>query len=191
VWEIVNQSSQNSCCPSATRGAVEILREINGLNRVQLSQGSLYVQINGGRDRGANIMDALEAMMDVGMTPDSVVDEYAWNKKFPSNWKEEAAKYRILEAWDCSTFDAMISAVQRSIPVVFGVNWSGGGGHAITCIGYEDGKAEILNSWGADWGDGGFGYLTESSCRAITSYGAFAIRSVTFPSGEVLPPAPR
>jgi hypothetical protein len=192
VWEVCNQSSQNSCCPTATRGAAQILREINGLKRVRLSQGSLYGQIAGGRDQGANIMDALEAMMDVGICPDSIIDEYDWQgKKYPVNWKDEAAKYRILEAWDCSTFDDLVSAVQTSIPVVFGVNWAGGGGHAICAIGYKDGKVEILNSWGTDWGDGGFGYLSESQCRAITSYGAFAVRAVTIPSGEDLPPPPR
>jgi hypothetical protein len=192
VWEICNQANQNSCCPTATRGAVQIVRETMGLRRISLSQGSLYSQISGGRDQGANIMDALEAMMDVGICPDSVIDQYDWQgRDYPANWKEEAKKYRILEAWDCPSFDEMISAVQKSIPVVFGVNWSGGGGHAICCVGYKDGKAEILNSWDKDWGDGGYGFLTESQCRAITSFGAFAIRSVTIPSDEELPPPPK
>jgi hypothetical protein len=194
VWEVLDQGSQNSCCPTATRGATEIVREIMGQARIRLSQGSLYNQIAGGRDQGANIMDALEAMMDVGMVPDSIIDQYDWQGRgYPPNWKAEAAKYRILEAWDCPTFDEMLSAVEKQFPVVFGVNWAGGG-HAITCIGKKKSGntwlAEILNSWGADWGDGGFGYLTESQCKASTSYGAFAIRGVTIPSGEELPPMP-
>jgi hypothetical protein len=194
VWEICNQAQQNSCCPTATRGAVEIIRELTGLKRIRLSQGSLYNLIAGGRDQGANIMDALEAMMKVGMCPDSIIDEYDWQgRDYPSNWKTEAAKIRILEAFDCPSFADMISAVQKSLPVVFGVNWAGGGGHAIVCVGYDKptNRAEILNSWDKTWGDGGFGYLTESDCRAIASYGAFAIRSVTLPSDEELPPAPK
>jgi len=192
VWQIVNQASQNSCAAASTRGAVELLREINGQSRVELSHGSLYGQANGGRDQGANVMAILEAMMDVGIAPTSIIDQYDWtDRDYPSKWKDHASMYKILEAWDCPTFDAMISAVQRGMPVVFGVNWAGGGGHAIACIGYKEGKAEILNSWGADWGDGGFGYLTESQCKAITSYGAFAIRAATIPSAETLPPIPQ
>ena len=196
VWEVCDQASQNSCCPTATRGAAQLLREINGQKRVRLSQGSLYNQIAGGRDQGANIMDALTAMMDVGMTPDSYIDEYDWQgRDYPKDWKTEAAKYRILEASECPSFDEMLSAVQIGFPVVFGVNWAGGGGHAICCVGKKKSGsswlAEILNSWGTSYGDGGFGYLTERDCKAITNYGAFAIRSVTIPSGEELPPMPK
>ncbi len=191
IWEVVNQSSQNTCACASTRGIMQLVREIMGLKRIRLSQGSVYNLTSGGRDQGANIMDVLTAMMDVGMAPNSVIDEYDWQgRDYPANWKAEAAKCRIIEAWDCPSFDELISAVQKSIPVVFGVNWSGGGGHAIGCIGYADGKAEILNSWGADWGDNGTGFLSESQCRAITSYGAFAIRAITIPSDEELPPPP-
>jgi hypothetical protein len=195
VWEIANQLQQNSCCPTATRGAYEIIRELMGLKRIRLSQCSLYTQINGGRDQGANIMDALTAMMDVGIAPHSIVDQYNMNERtYPAVWKDHASKFRILEAFDCPTFDAMISAVHLGMPVVFGVNWTGGGGHAIVCVGYdlETNSAEILNSWGEEWGDVGFGNLTERQCKAITSYGAFALRGIVIPSdeAEVLPPMP-
>jgi hypothetical protein len=192
VWEIVNQADQNSCCPSATRGGMQLLREICGMTRTQLSQGSLYGQVNDGRDQGANIMDALEALMKVGIAPTSIIDQYQWHpNKFPSRWQDHAAKYRLLEADDCPTFDAMVSAIQRPYPVVFGVNWAGGGGHAILGVGYdkEANAVEILNSWDKTWGDGGFGFLTEKQCKAITTYGAFALRSPVLPSGEELPPA--
>lgn len=41
------------------------------------------------------------------------------------------------------------------------------GGHAIVCVGYDDGMRIgdcsgaflIRNSWGSSWGDGGYGYL--------------------------------
>jgi hypothetical protein len=172
---------------------MEILREVYGLKRERLSHGSTYSLVNGGRDQGANIMDVLEAMMDVGMAPMSAIDQYDISGRYPSTWKVSAAKYKILEAWDCPSFDEMISASQKGYPVVFGVNWPGGGGHAICCTGYdkESNTAEILNSWGESWGDAGFGNLTEKQCKAITSYGAFAIRSVTIPSDEVLPPMPK
>jgi hypothetical protein len=193
AWTVIDQNPQSSCCPSATSGATMILREIAGEKRILLSQGSLYGQINGGRDAGANIEDALEAMMSVGICPASKIDPQDWQgRDWPSDWKTTAKCFRILEAFDCPTFDAVASAVQLSMPVVFGVFWSGGG-HAITAVGLKniDGvwNLEFLNSWGADWGDHGFGFLTEKQCSGIKSFGAFAIRSVTIPNDEDLPPA--
>ena len=193
VWTVIDQNPQNSCCPSATTGATMALREIAGEKRILLSQGSLYGQINGGRDGGANIEDALEAMMKTGVCPAARIDPQDWQgRDWPGDWKAEAKKIRILEAFDCPTFDAAASAVQRSMPVVFGVFW-GRGGHAITAVGLKkiDGgwNLEFLNSWGAGWGDGGFGFLPESKCGGIKSFGAFAIRSVTIAGDEQLPPA--
>jgi hypothetical protein len=192
VWTVIDQNPQNSCCPSATAGAAMILREIAGQKRIVLSQGSLYGQINGGRDGGANIEDALEAMMQTGICPASQIGPKDWQgRDWPSDWKATAKKVRILEAFDCPTFDAVASAVLRSMPVVFGVFW-GTGGHAITAVGLKkipnSWNLEFLNSWGAEWGDAGFGFLPESKCGGIKSFGAFAIRSVTIPSDETLPP---
>jgi hypothetical protein len=193
VWTIIDQNPQNSCCPSATSGATMILREIAGEKRILLSQGSLYGQINSGRDGGANIEDALEAMMKVGVCPAAKIDPKDWKgRDWPADWKTEAKKFRILEAFDCPTFDAVASSVQRSMPVVFGVYW-GSGGHAITAVGLKKIDAawnlEFLNSWGADWGDHGFGFLPESKCGGINNFGAFAIRSATIPGNEDLPPS--
>lgn len=193
VWTVIDQNPQNSCCPSATTGAAMLLREIAGEKRILLSQGSLYGQINGGRDNGANIEDALEAMMKTGVCPASRIDPQDWQgRDWPSDWKAEAKKFRILEAFDCPTFDAVASAVQRSLPVVFGVFW-GAGGHAITAVGLKQiggsWNLEFLNSWGASWGDGGLGFLPEAKCGGIKNFGAFAVRSVTISGDEQLPPA--
>jgi C1A family cysteine protease len=41
-------------------------------------------------------------------------------------------------------------------------NWKPRGGHAICFCGYSDERklVKFKNSWGEDWGDGGYGYLT-------------------------------
>lgn len=38
------------------------------------------------------------------------------------------------------------------------------GGHALTCVGYDDMKQHfiVLNSWGDVWGDKGYGYIPYS-----------------------------
>ena len=184
AWTVIDQNPQNSCCPSATAGAAMILREIAGEKRILLSQGSLYGQINGGRDDGANIEDALEAMMKTGVCPASAIDPQDWQGRGLAERLEGRRRKisAILEAFDCPTFDAAASAVQLSMPVVFGVYWGGGRsrhhGRRLEKIGGGWGL-EFLNSWGADWGDGGFGVLPEAKCAGIETFGAFAIRCVT------------
>lgn len=48
-------------------------------------------------------------------------------------------------------------------------------GHAIVVIGYDDekygGAFEIINSWGNDWGDGGFGWIKYSDFSYFCLYG--------------------
>ncbi len=34
------------------------------------------------------------------------------------------------------------------------------GGHAVALVGYTSGRFIVRNSWGTDWGDGGFGYAS-------------------------------
>ncbi|MEO7768470.1 MAG: C1 family peptidase, partial [Ferruginibacter sp.] len=55
-----------------------------------------------------------------------------------------------------------------------GVNDSITGNHAICIVGYDDNKLggafEILNSWGTDWGNGGFFWLTYDQLKQYGSY---------------------
>jgi Papain family cysteine protease len=36
------------------------------------------------------------------------------------------------------------------------------GGHAVALVGYQPGRFIVRNSWGTDWGDGGFGYASSA-----------------------------
>lgn len=46
------------------------------------------------------------------------------------------------------------------------------GGHAVTVCGYDEGGVVILNSWGRDWGRGGFAYLPNRAFDDQFIYGA-------------------
>ena len=191
VWHVINQSNQGSCMPSAGAGAVMICRENAGLSRVVLSQASVYGQGNGGSDSGMGIDAGLKLIQEVGFCPVDLIDQYDWQGfrrgTWPAGWKDEAAKYRALEAWDCPTYDHAVSAVLRGFPVVLGVFWEGGGGHAIVMIGWNNdvGKPKILNSWGKSWGANGIGYLTEPQCKkGIDYFGAWALRVPTDPTND-------
>jgi len=189
AWHTIDQSDQSSCCGCATGGGVMISREIAGLDRVVISQASIYGQRKDNRqDAGMSIDEGLKIIQDVGCTGVDTIDQYDWQgfrrKTWPDGWRNEAAKYRALEAWDCPTYEHAVSAILRGFPVVFGVFWEGGGGHAITMIGW-DGSPRILNSWGESWGTNGIGFLTESQCkRGIEYFGAWALRVATDPTGD-------
>ena len=49
-----------------------------------------------------------------------------------------------------------------------------GGGHAVCLVGYRADRFIVRNSWGTDWGDGGFAYASEqyAACAFTEAYGA-------------------
>lgn len=189
VWHVINQGSQGSCCAAATAGAVMLIREQAGWGRTILSQASLYAQGNGGRDAGMAIDSALDAMREVGMTPIGTIPQYDWQGMrrgtWPKNWKEIAHEYRVVEWDECISTDMVGSILQRRRkPVIVGVFWQGGGGHAIVVTGWRDGAWEILNSWG-EWGDHGFGELSEATLqKGIAYFGAWSPRVTDIPDDE-------
>jgi hypothetical protein len=98
---------------------------------------------------------------------------------------EDANEFRIgsFEALKPFTRDKVKEVLSKGTPIVFGVTLppnfthaggaqakqpfksddgqlggKHGGGHAMVIIGYDDARSayRILNSWGADWGDGGY-----------------------------------
>ncbi len=93
----------------------------------------------------------------------------------------EAARHRLFkEARVLASAEEMKESVAAGMPVVFGIavfpNVDQGkngeiplpkkgdqavGGHIMLCVGYDEGKQQFIvrNSWGATWGDQGYGYL--------------------------------
>ena len=52
--------------------------------------------------------------------------------------------------------------------------WEGFGGHALVVVGYDDNKYEgafqIINSWGTNWGVGGFTWISYKNFNVFTKY---------------------
>jgi hypothetical protein len=173
VKTIINQGNQRSCCGCAGVGGVMLARAMQGLEHILLSQGSLYGRGNGGRDRGMAIDTCLSLLMADGACPADFIDPMDWRGfwtgSWPDNWRDVAAGFRVLEAYDCQTMDHVRACYKRGFPVIYGAN-----GHAVVRIGDN----LDVNSWGTDWGDGGFGqWVSESTlARSIQSYGAWGLR---------------
>lgn len=204
VPKVLNQGNQRSCTGAASVAGMMTAREQAGFEYVELSIGSVYGQINGGTDRGAYLSDALKAVHEVGACPISIIPHENWHMEtWPKDWREKAAKFRVLEVYDCTTFEEIASAILRGFVVCFGVLLSrediqvGGQngflpihsagrkyGHAMLGVGLKRYNktwwVEALSSWGEKWGDKGFCYVPASMFNLPD---AWAIRVVTYANG--------
>jgi hypothetical protein len=187
VKHVYDQNGYNSCCPNAGMASSLIIREIQGNKRIILSPASVYKRINGGRDQGAAIEDCLEEVTKWGALP---VENYPindWKQPYPANADEIAAGYRDTEFVDIPNIEIAGTVLSAGFPLVVGVTWSGGGGHAICLLEVEpaDGSDNFtdntvvdfpfVNSWGTSYGDNGIGKLPEPQVAAgIRNYGCWA-----------------
>ncbi|HKB03896.1 MAG TPA: hypothetical protein VKD90_16865, partial [Gemmataceae bacterium] len=75
---VFDQRAQGSCVGHGGVGVMCTLRALHGQGRERLSPSNLYGQINGGRDRGALVTDALEALRTVGACLESTIGPGPW-----------------------------------------------------------------------------------------------------------------
>ncbi|XDD52446.1 C1 family peptidase [Leptospira sp. WS92.C1] len=194
-----NQGEQGSCVAwstaYATKSFQEYMERKNSKNwSLQTRDGDpdyskvfspafIYNQINGGRDNGSLISDAMRVIVEQGAAPwDKMPYDPGDYRKRPSQeaiaiaGKFKAKEFLRVKTTDLSEVKAQLS---EGKPVVAGVlvyenlfNLKGNqiykdgvgktyGGHAIAIVGYDDSKnaVKFINSWGKDWGDNGYGYI--------------------------------
>lgn len=146
-----------------------------------------------GCDGGSRVTDALSLLVSDGVPPLSVFPyTYQSCNSEPDNFvRKEAAKSKIksYKRLDVSRPDDIKGALHKGHPVVIGMKVNnafqrldgntvfsdaapapGEGGHAMVVAGYDESRRafRLFNSWGDDWGDKGFGWV---------SYEAFAKRT--------------
>ena len=197
TW-ILNQGQYGSCNPTATAGALSRARYRRGLSKLLFSGAFLYSLINGGRDQGSALEDAMNAVMQYGIAPLSMVppnDIYTY--LIPAGAKAEAFKHRGLKAFAVGTQQGLRSALAAQIPCVTAIeagnNYanatdgfpavdSGPGDHAVCaddlCL--IDGKEyfDSPGSWGGRFGVNGRQYLTwEHYRQTFPNHTFFAIAS--------------
>ena len=172
VKTVLNQGSVGSCAFESPCGGTMIARSIQGLEHVVLNPYFGYHTTSGGRDQGSSIDDNLAFMRQYGCASEAVWPRSkGWRTKPSEEAWADALYYRIEEFYDVTSIDEMVSCLLYGFPVIYGSN-----GHAVCKVQHiDDSKGLDLNSWGSDWGDGGFGVW--ASYRAVNwGYGAFAIR---------------
>lgn len=131
-----------------------------------------YYHTSGGVDRGSVIGDNVEHMMRYGRAPEEIWPRSkGWRAK-PSEFAYRVAKFfRLRDVFYVRDIDELVSAL------LAGYNVHGGySGHAVVYTRWLGrGILEFKNSWGARWGDNGFGTLKASN--VYFPYGAYAYQS--------------
>jgi len=177
---IFDQDGVGSCATESATQSVQVVREVNGLEFVELNPWFVYHTTSEGSDSGSSIDDNLVFIRKNGVAPVSVWPRSKGWKAEPSDEaKKEALKYRIDEFYDIATWEEFGSALLMGFPVVFGYS-----GHSVLAVELlSKNKLLYANSWDESWGDKGFGILSSSSIH--WGYGAWATRSVTIPDIHV------
>jgi len=122
----------------------------------------------------------LDVLKNVGTLPiEEYVFDAGWCGRQPTA-AEKRGRYRIKNwsRFDATDLTMVKQQLTRGVAVVFGMRvgatvmgWRGdgiitgdrdlGGSHAIVVVGFDDDRQafRILNSWGRNWGDGGYGWF--------------------------------
>jgi hypothetical protein len=124
----------------------------------------------------------LDVLKNVGTLPiEEYVFDAGWCGRQPTPAeKQRAGRYRIKNwsRFDAADLTMVKQQLTRGVAVVFGMRvgatvmgWRGdgvitedrdlGGSHAMVVVGFDDDRQafRILNSWGRNWGDGGYGWF--------------------------------
>lgn len=155
-------------------------------SRLFIYYGARLLENDVRNDSGCEIRDAIKTLAHDGAPPESSwpFAENMITKKPPKKIYDLAQHGLLLQYQRVpQKIDHIRSCLNHKIPIVFGFsvfsaietqgvantgvvplprpNEAPLGGHAVYIVGDQPDKSRIVfcNSWGADWGDGGYGYL--------------------------------
>jgi len=169
---VYNQGQVGSCACESGSQALSIVRVFCGQPWLLFNPYGIYGRVNGGVDAGSSLDDVAAFLRKYGAFPESVWPRSKGWRAEPTDEAYEAAySYRLLESYDIGSAEEAVTALLLGMPVHYGSN-----GHAkcfVRVLTPE--KGLYVNSWGSDWGDGGFG--TERFANIWWQYGAFAYRT--------------
>ena len=158
----------------------------------QFSPAYIYNQLNHGRDQGLIYTDALDFVVNDGVATLARMpyDDGDFLTQPSAAAREEAARYRD-RTWRAANgvLDAKAALANR-LPVFMVIqlvddihrlrgpdsvyNTFGGafeGGHGVAVVGYDDnrygGAFKIMNSWGRNFGDGGYFWMPYSAANVV------------------------
>jgi len=212
---IGNQGNFGSCNGYAGAKAMERVRHLRRLARVKLSGEGLYSGMNGNRDNGSNLVDAMKLIPTAGVPTEAKVGfgKIYKNQIDPSAFTD-ALNYRGHELYRVTTelelATGLLCGFMGVVAVHVNGNWlsmdsegvipnqPGPGNHAVGVQDVEEAANGRLlfdhfGSWGADKHSDGCAYLTWNGHLAETNryHGFYLIRGCVDNPNEVNPPMPQ
>ena len=189
---ILDQGRYGSCVGHGACSGFTLAWLLGGGSLNRLSPCFLYGLINGGRDAGAVVSDAMTALETTGICLEEEVPEgMIYRSRFPQSSFQTAQRFRLDKAYQCHSFDEIGSALLMGFVPIYGINVGpnfarlddegvapvgGWGGHCMFGRGLKrsrrgDWLIENQNSWGEQFGLEGACYLREahfgSQCDAF------------------------
>ncbi|MES2788143.1 MAG: hypothetical protein V4719_00880 [Planctomycetota bacterium] len=183
-----DQQQTSTCHAQSCALGVMASRARQGEATVILSPGSISGPITGYRDEGAYIEDDLRQVADFGV---ATIDFVPPNQISRRGWKpgaEENAKLHRLTQWidmgskDSQMFDRCATQLLLGNPVCVAYDWWE---HAVTLIDLVEISPgvfgfEFRNSWGATYGDDGYGVLAEGRGTPNAAYSPVQATASTY-----------
>lgn len=186
------QGAQSSCVGWALGYAARsyYARRESGSDEIlpePFSPSFIYNQTKEGNcGSGSSISSGLKLLETVGEVG---LSEFPYDPKDcsrePTPAQLDKAKYHRIKSWarvETSQIDAIKAEIYQGNPVVIGlrvtlgfyqlkrgtysdVSDSSSGGHALVVVGYSDERQafKVVNSWGENWGERGFGWISYSA----------------------------
>lgn len=196
---VENQRQLSSCVGNAVVGALELLENLEGKPYMDLSRLFVYYNArvavgDTAKDDGSYIRYAMESLSRFGVPTEAewpydvtkVFIRPSWNAYREAYGHKINAFYRI-KATGEGRIAEIESALRSKHPVVFGAavyeqirsctghiempKGASLGGHAMLIVGFDSDNKKFLirNSWGPNWGDGGYATMDYSYLDAANA----------------------
>jgi hypothetical protein len=199
---VFNQGQHGSCTGHGSVTAFTFSWLLSGQPLYVFSPTSVYARINGGKDQGAMVGDALKALQQYGTC---FMEQFGEDKIYTTQMQQDAmqtaTRFRVNEAYKINSWEEMCTALTMGLVVVSGLavgqNFSNLdsngvcpipdrviGGHCLAHYGLKKvGGAWVAatrNSWGTTWGMNGNCFIQKGiyDPRFGFPFDAFAIGGV-------------
>lgn len=199
----------HNCTAHACTTGMETCWMQSGRELLEFNQYFLYALINGGRDAGSMISDALTALQQYGICLKGDMPlQLAFQNQIPQGAYNSASSHKLIRAYHCGTFEEICSAISLGfccpLGIYVGDNFAqldsegvaplpngGGGGHAICGLGLKKSARygwliKIQNSWSSNFGLSGYCYLRKEHFNTMPP-DAFAIQEVSSSTEDTIP----